>query len=382
MLNKIWFWLLLIGILYGFGKSAVRNLLDAPAPPAADQQVPIEPNRNREDADPSGGSPMPKTNGAAVAPEQADPVQADPVQAAPDQADQPPDPPTGASPTALPLVDDNRPGVHRALHDNRSFRDTGKAITNAALDAATLSVELCIGLIGVMALWLGMLNIARDAGLVDALAWCMRPIMRWLFPDVPDGHPAQGAMLMNISANMLGLDNAATPFGLKAMRELQTLNPTRETATNAMATFLAINTSNVTIVPISIIGLRVAAGSNNAAAPLFGMLLTTSITTIVAIIAVRTLSRWPRYALNVTENPDLLGSASMGSASMGSASMGSASMGPSSISPGSMGPPASARAADSQLDDSKESTATQVTGHPARSQSEPPEPPEPPTTDH
>lgn len=148
-----------------------------------------------------------------------------------------------------------------------------------------------------------MLNIAKDAGLVDSLALALRPMMRWLFPDVPDGHPAQGAMLMNISANMLGLGNAATPFGLKAMRELQTLNPTEDTATNAMATFLAINTSNVTIVPITIIGLRVAAGSENAAAPLAGILLTTSVTTIVAIFAVRILSRLPQYAMESSDNP-------------------------------------------------------------------------------
>jgi spore maturation protein A len=173
----------------------------------------------------------------------------------------------------------------------------GETLTNAALDAANLAVEICLALIGVMVLWLGLLNVAKDAGLVDALARALSPVMRWLFPDVPDGHPAQGAMLMNISANMLGLDNAATPFGLQAMRELQKLNPTQDTATNAMATFLAINTSNVTLIPISIIALRVAAGSAQPTLPLAGMILTTTVTTVVAVVAVRAFARLPHYAL-------------------------------------------------------------------------------------
>ncbi len=256
MLNKIWFWLLLVGILYGFGKSAVQSWR-------------LEPEAVK--------------SGAA-------------------EVKQPDKEPAGEEPVAAGAREE-RSG-EKIAREMGPLQATGKAMTDAALNAATLSVELCIGLIGVMALWLGMLNIAREAGLVDALARWLQPLMRWLFPEVPDGHPAQGAMLMNIAANMLGLDNAATPFGLKAMRELQTLNPTRDTATNAMATFLAINTSNVTLVPISIIGLRVAAGSTNAAEPLAGMLLTTSITTVVAIVAVRTLSRWPRYAMPVPAEAD------------------------------------------------------------------------------
>ncbi|MDC0937065.1 nucleoside recognition domain-containing protein, partial [Pirellulales bacterium] len=149
-------------------------------------------------------------------------------------------------------------------------------------------------------LWLGLLNIAKEAGLVDAFARLLRPVLRWLFPEVPDGHPAQGAMLMNISANMLGLDNAATPMGLKAMQELQTLNPVKDTATNSMATFLAINTSNVTIIPITIIAYRVAAGSEDPAGPLIPILLVTTVTTIVAVIAVRLLAKSPAYAISAT----------------------------------------------------------------------------------
>ena len=123
----------------------------------------------------------------------------------------------------------------RRLPDETGLTAMGKRLNAAVLDAAKTSVEICIGLIGIMALWLGLLNVAKDAGLIDAFARLLRPLMRWLFPEVPDGHPAQGAMLMNLSANMLGLDNAATPMGLKAMDELQTLNPVKDTATNSMA---------------------------------------------------------------------------------------------------------------------------------------------------
>lgn len=188
-----------------------------------------------------------------------------------------------------------------AAGDRRGLQEMGKDLNTAALDAAQTSVDICLKLIGVMALWLGLLNVAKDAGLVDAFARLLSPLMRWLFPEVPDGHPAQGAMLMNISANMLGLDNAATPMGLKAMQELQTLNPVKDTASNSMATFLAINTSNVTIIPIAIIGYRVAAGSDDPAGPLVPIFLTTLVTTIVAVIAVRTLAKLPGYAYPSTE---------------------------------------------------------------------------------
>ena len=99
-----------------------------------------------------------------------------------------------------------------------SFTDLGKGITNSAIDGAKAAVELCLSLIGPMVLWLGLMEIAKDAGLVEGIAWLLRPIMRWLFPEVPEGHPAHGAMLMNISANMLNLGNAATSFGLQAMK--------------------------------------------------------------------------------------------------------------------------------------------------------------------
>ncbi|MCA9239688.1 MAG: hypothetical protein KDA37_05800 [Planctomycetales bacterium] len=224
MLNKIWFWLLVIGIVYMLGKSVYLTATSAPTAIESEETA-------------SGG-----------------------------------------------------PSGH--------LSQAGKTLTDASLDAAQTSVELCLKLAGVMILWLGVLQVAKDAGMVDALAYALRPVLRWLFPGVPDGHPAQGAMVMNMSANMLGLDNAATPFGLKAMKELQELNEHKEVASDAMATFLAINTSSVTIIPISIIALRSAAESKDPAAPIFGILLATLASTAAAILAVRWLSRLPRFSVS------------------------------------------------------------------------------------
>ncbi len=173
------------------------------------------------------------------------------------------------------------------------LRDLGKNITNGAIKGADVAVEICLSLIGKMALWLGIMKVAEEAGLIRALARLVKPLMRFLFPDVPSEHPANGAMMMNISANLLGLDNAATPFGLKAMVELQTLNKTKDTATNAMATFLAINTSSVNIIPFTIIAYRASEPylSKNAAAIFFPVLVATSISTIVAVIAVKSFQK-------------------------------------------------------------------------------------------
>ena len=134
-------------------------------------------------------------------------------------------------------------------------------VTETCFSAANEGVQVCLDLIGLMTLWLGMLEIARQAGLVRLLSRLLQPLTRLLFPEVPPNHPALGAILMNISANILGLGNAATPFGLKAMEELQKLNPRPDTATDAMCTFLAANTSCITLVPATIVGARVAAGS-------------------------------------------------------------------------------------------------------------------------
>ncbi|MFO7273287.1 MAG: nucleoside recognition domain-containing protein [Bacillota bacterium] len=144
---------------------------------------------------------------------------------------------------------------------------TGKAsaVTDAAFSGGKLAIETAIGLAGTMALWMGIMKIAERSGLMEGLAALLRPVVRWLFPSVPRDHPAVGAMLMNISANMLGLGSAATPFGLKAMQELQELNPDKETASEAMCTFLALNTASVTLVPGTVIALRATYGSANPA---------------------------------------------------------------------------------------------------------------------
>jgi spore maturation protein A len=212
MLNKIWFWLLCIGILYGFCKAAYQTKYPPATPPQAAEST-------------------------APADEKAKPPQ------------------------------------------------------------------ICIPLIGTMALWLGLLNVAKDAGLIDAFARVMRPIMRWLFPEVPDGHPAQGAMLMNFAANMIGLDNAATPLGLKAMEELQTLNPVKDTATNSMAQFLAINCGSITLIPFTIISFRYISGSKDPAGIIGGTLIASTASVIAGVTAARLLSRrYPMQAETVPSN--------------------------------------------------------------------------------
>jgi spore maturation protein A len=228
MLNKIWFWLLCIGIVYGFCKGAYQSV----NPPKTTAPV----NSSSE----------------------------------------------GAKPQAAEAAKGNKKPVEPG------FTAMGKRLNEAVLDAAKTSVEICIGLIGIMALWLGVLNVAKDGGVVDAFARLVRPLLRWLFPEVPNGHPAQGAMLMNFAANMLGLDNAATPMGLKAMEELQTLNPVKDTATNSMAQFLAINCGSITLIPFTIIGFRALRGSHDPS----GIIVGTWIASAASVIAAVTVARW------------------------------------------------------------------------------------------
>lgn len=231
MLNKIWFGLLAIGLVYGFGRAALQPL---PQPPG--------------DAEPRVAATAPTASEDA----------------------------------------DRTPEASRVA----AMSDAGRRLTNAAIDSAETSVTICIGLIGMMALWLGIMKIAEDAGLVTLLARVLRPVLRWLFPEIPRGHAASGAIVMNMAANMLGLDNAATPLGLKAMRELQTLNPIKDTATNSMATFLAINTSSISLVAFSVIAYRKSVGSIDPASVVVAMLLATTCSTIVAIITSRSLQRF------------------------------------------------------------------------------------------
>ena len=157
-------------------------------------------------------------------------------------------------------------------------------LTAAALSSAKDAVTLAIGLAGAMALWLGLVRVAEEAGLVRAVARAARPVMRRLFPEVPPEHPAMGAMIMNVSANVLGLGNAATPFGVKAMQELETLNPRPGTATDAQALFCAINTASLQLIPASVIALRVAAGSR-APGEIIGATILASLCGAVAAVA-------------------------------------------------------------------------------------------------
>jgi len=163
--------------------------------------------------------------------------------------------------------------------------------TRGALDGAAGAVTLALGLVGALALWLGLLRVAEEAGLTDAVARALRPVMQRLFPDVPPDHPAMTAMVLNVSANALGLGNAATPLGLKAMEELQTLNPRRDTATDAMVLFLVINTSSVQLVPATVVAMRAAGGAENPASIVGPTLLATAVSTLVGIAAARLLAR-------------------------------------------------------------------------------------------
>ncbi len=169
---------------------------------------------------------------------------------------------------------------------------TGKmdAIGKASLDSAKGAVELAISLIGAMALWLGIMKVAEAAGLMRAIAKAIRPVMVRLFPDVPAEHPAMSAIIMNMAANMLGLGNAATPMGIKAMSELDKLNPQKGTATNAMCLFLAINTSSVTILPLGVIAVRAASGATTPGAILVPAILATLCSTTAAIIMSKLLA--------------------------------------------------------------------------------------------
>ncbi len=166
-----------------------------------------------------------------------------------------------------------------------------RAVTAAAFDAAALAVQIAIGLIGIMALWLGVMKIAEQAGLVARLAALVRPLTVRLFPEVPPDHPAIAAILMNVSANMLGLGNAATPFGLKAMEELNRINPSAGTASNSMCTFLAMNTSCVTLIPATAVAVRAASGSADPAI-IIGTTFLASLTAAVAgVTAAKLLQR-------------------------------------------------------------------------------------------
>ena len=173
-----------------------------------------------------------------------------------------------------------------------AFSGKMEAVTAASLDSAKTAVTLAIGLVGVMAFWLGIMKVAQDAGLLRVLARALKPLMHRLFPGVPAEHPGMSAMIMNLSANVMGLGNAATPFGIRAMQELDKLNEYKGTATNAMVLFLAINTSSVTLLPTGVIALRASLGSTEPAAILPTTLFATLVSTVVAIASAKLYQRW------------------------------------------------------------------------------------------
>jgi spore maturation protein A len=218
------------------------------------------------------------------------------------------------------FVDDNTPPLWRAIHEAQKneqylfarvtlgsvqgqsvrckmifdpikFVKLNKVTNDGIIKYAKIAVELAIGLIGIMALWLGIMKIAEQSGLIAKLASVLKPVTTRLFPDVPADHPAMGAMIMNISANMLGLANAATPLGLKAMEELNKLNKKVGTATDAMCTFLVINTSNVQLIPATVIAIRASAGASNPTDIIGPVIVATTVNTIVGVITVKLLGK-------------------------------------------------------------------------------------------
>ena len=171
-------------------------------------------------------------------------------------------------------------------------------VTEAAITMSKTSVEIALGLIGIMALWLGTMKIAEDSGLIQIIAKTLRPITIRLFPDVPSDHPAIGSIVLNMAANMLGLGNAATPLGLKAMKELQEINEHKDTATDAMCTFLTINTSSVQIIlPATVVGLMGAAANQI----FITTIIATSLSTVAAIISVKVLAKMKRFKIKMDD---------------------------------------------------------------------------------
>ena len=172
------------------------------------------------------------------------------------------------------------------------FNGTAAQVTKASVDSAKTAVEISIGLVGIMTLWLGIMRVAEKAGLVTLLARILTPFRRLLFPEIPPDHPAVGAMIMNLAANMLGLSNAATPLGIKAMEELQELNPEKETASNAMVTFLVLNTAGIQFIPATIIGVLAAAGSKQPTAIISTTIVATLCGAFAAVTTAKILQRF------------------------------------------------------------------------------------------
>ncbi len=179
------------------------------------------------------------------------------------------------------------------------------AVTVGAFEGAKTAVMgIALPLVGTLAIWLGIMRLAERSGLVQGLAHALRPLMHWLFPDVPRDHPALGAIVMNVAANMLGLGNAATPLGLRAMNDLERLNPHPGTATNAMCTFLAINTSSVQLIPATAIAILVANGAKDPTAIVGTALFATSCACVAGITSAKLLEKLPVFAVPVGAIPE------------------------------------------------------------------------------
>ena len=175
-------------------------------------------------------------------------------------------------------------------------------VVQAVITSAKFGFEIALNLAAVLSLWLGIMGVAKESGLVMGLARLLKPILKRLFPDVPETDPAMGAMVLNIAANMLGMANAATPFGLQAMKELQRLNTHVHTASNSMCVFLAINTSSVQLIPATAMAYLAANGSLHPSSVIMSSLIATSVSTIVALIAVTQLAKLPIYQIKNIDN--------------------------------------------------------------------------------
>jgi spore maturation protein A len=176
-----------------------------------------------------------------------------------------------------------------------------KELIAAVTDSAGSAFKLALGFTGIMALWLGIMKIADDSGLVERFTAVIQPVMRLLFPGVPRGHPALASMAMNMVANLFGLNNAATPLGIRAMEDLETLNREKGTATDDMCMFLAINTSSLQLIPAGAIAVLAAGGSADPTIIVFPALLATTVSTVTGVLAARWLSRMRRFRLNPKE---------------------------------------------------------------------------------
>lgn len=176
-----------------------------------------------------------------------------------------------------------------------AFTGRMEEVTAAVFDGAKTGVTVCFGLISILVFWLGMMRLAEDSGLLKGLTYLLRPVVNWLFPSVPKNHPALGYIMSNMSANILGLGNAATPMGIKAMQELQKLNPEKETASPAMCTLLAINTSSITLIPTTMIAIRMNFDSANPAEIVGTTILATICSTMAAILLDKWFQRKHRF---------------------------------------------------------------------------------------